>query len=295
NMRRSLVEFGSIDMVWRGLPYADFVELKNQDSNGDGLPDFKPWNGPADFKSYLMFNHDAAPWDREAVRRAAALALDRSALASETFVDRRTPLFSPVPDAVPGHVPSLPQRDLTLARTLLQTAGYNEAVPLEIELWYVSDGRYSNIEEAYATAIKTQLEETGIFKVNLASAPFEQFRTQINECNYPAYLLGWPSPGRPVDYLDVLPWTQFFIASNSFCTNYESEIMDDLMKQIREETDLTARLALYDQLQQKWAADLPTLDILQEQTRAISLPNINNLRIDALGMLHYEVLTKGGG
>ncbi|MCP4356522.1 MAG: transporter substrate-binding domain-containing protein, partial [Chloroflexi bacterium] len=46
NMRRSLVEFGSIDMVWRGLPYADFVELKNQDSNGDGLPDFKPWNGP---------------------------------------------------------------------------------------------------------------------------------------------------------------------------------------------------------------------------------------------------------
>lgn len=295
SMRRSLEEFGSIDLAWRGLLYQDYLDLQTLDVNEDGLVDYKPWSGPADFKSYMMFNQEAAPWDSPLVRQAVALALDRSALADETFAGSRSPLFSPVPDAVPGHVPTLPGRDLALAQALLQSAGYSEAVPLEIELWYVSDGRYSNNEQAYAEALKAQLEETGVFQVTLASAPFEQFRLQVSECNYPAYLLGWPSPGRPVDYLDVMAWTEFFVTSNSFCANYESPTMDELIKSILEETDEAARFALYEQLQLKWAEDLPTLSILQEPTRAISLQNVNNVRIDALGLLHYESLTKGGG
>ena len=48
-------------------------------------------------------------------------------------------------------------------------------------------------------------------------------------------------------------------------------------------------------MQTLWAKELPTLDLLQEQRFAISLPNIDNVRIDALGLLHYEFLTKGGG
>ncbi len=295
SLRRSLEEFGSVDIAWRGLPYNDFVELQSVDASQDGQPDFKLWTGPADFKSYLMFNHEAPPWDSALVRQAAALSIDRDALATTTFAGSRTPLYSPIPDAVPGHLSVLPQRNLVQARALLGQAGYSEAVPLDIELWYVSDGRYSPIEETYATTLKTQLEETGVFKVTLAGAPFEQFRAQVNECAYPAYLLGWPSPGRPVDYLDVMAWSEFFITSNSFCTNYESQVMDDLVKSVLEETDNNARLLLYAQMQQKWAADLPTLDVLQQPTYAISMPNINNVRIDALGLMHYEVLTKGGG
>lgn len=295
SMRRSLSEFGSIDMAWRGLPFADFVELQSQDANGDGQPDYTPWVGPADFKSYIMFDQNVEPWTNPQVRRAVGLALDRDALAAETFNGSRIPLLSPVPDAVPGHVPTLPTRDLTQAQSLLQTAGYNAATPLEMELWYVSDGRYSSIEEAYAVAIKTQLEETGVFSVTLNSAPFEQFRAQVGNCGYPAYLLGWPAPGRPVDYLDVMAWTEFFVTSNSFCANYDSPIMTALVESILKENDLTARLALYAQMQEKWAADLPTLDILQQPTHAISLPEVSNVAIDALGLLHYEVLTKEGG
>ncbi|NJN55189.1 MAG: hypothetical protein HC804_10765, partial [Anaerolineae bacterium] len=255
---------------------------------------YQPWSGPADFKSYLLFNQTAEPWDKPKVRQAVALALDRERLAAETFGGSRTPLLSPVPDAVPGYTAVLPTRDLNRARALLLETGYSETTPLAIELWYVSDGRYSAVEEAYATALKTQLEETGVFQVTLNSAPFEQFRAQLGECSYPASLLGWPSPGRPVDYLDVMAWTEFFVTSNSFCLNYESAEMEALLTAIRAETDLVARQALYAQLQQLWAEDLPTLDILQQPTFAISLPNVNNVRIDALGLLHYEILTKGG-
>lgn len=295
SLRRSLVEFGSIDLVWRGLPYTDFLELQQADSDGNIGTDFKAWVGPADFKSYLMFNHTAVPWNSSLVRQAVALSVDREFLASDTFGGSRLPLYSPVPDGVAGHLPVLPQRNLIQARTFLAQAGYSEAVRLPIELWYVSDGRYSPIEEAYATAIKTQLEETGVFDVSLLSAPFEQFRAQIAECAYPAYLIGWPSPGRPVDYLDVMAWTEFFVTSNSFCNNYDSPVMEELVTAVLAETDPAARQQLYQQFQQKWAADLPTLELLQQYSYAISLNNINNVAIDALGLMHYEVLTKGGG
>ncbi|HUM71571.1 MAG TPA: ABC transporter substrate-binding protein, partial [Chloroflexota bacterium] len=169
-LRRSLAEFGSIDLVWRGLSYSDFTELQSVDANGDGQLDFQPWTGPADFKSYLLFNHEAAPWDNAKVRQAAALSLDRERLATETFGGSRNPLLSPAPDAVPGATAVFPSRDLNRARALLLEVGYSETTPLVIELWYVSDGRYSRIEEAYATALKTQLEETGVFQVTLRSA-----------------------------------------------------------------------------------------------------------------------------
>ena len=71
--------------------------------------------------------------------------------------------------------------------------------------------------------------------------------------------------------------------------------MTNLLEAANEELDPAARLEQYGQIQEVWASELPTLDLTQEIRYAISLPNVNNVRVDALGMLHYEVLTKGGG
>ena len=94
-MRRSLVEFRSVDLAWTGLPYQDFVDLSTVDSDGNGA-DYTAWVGPATFKSYITFEQTTAPWDSERVRQAAALAVDREALAA-VFAGARLPLLSPVP------------------------------------------------------------------------------------------------------------------------------------------------------------------------------------------------------
>ncbi|HIP72022.1 MAG TPA: transporter substrate-binding domain-containing protein [Anaerolineae bacterium] len=295
SMRRTLENFGSIDLAWTGLPYGDYTALQTVDSDGDGVSDFQPWTGPADFKSYVIFNQDSKPWDRKLIRQAANLALDREALAQEVFGGLRTPLLSPVPDAVPGYVPVFPPRDLEQAKSLLRLEGYTEAVPLPVELWFVNDGRYSANEEAYANAIKAQLEETGVFQVELFSAPFEQFRAQVAECNYPMYLLGWPTPGRPVNYMDASAWTDFFVTTNSFCPNYDSRQMAKLIQDSREELDPAARLEILNQMQTLWAEDLPTMDLLQQPRFAISQTGVTDVRIDALGLLHYEFLAKEVG
>jgi peptide/nickel transport system substrate-binding protein len=295
-LRSSLEKFQSIDLVWTGFPYDQLLDLSLVDANGDGLLDYRVWDGSAVFKSYLIFNQTEAPWDKTKVRLAAAYAIDRAALAA-LFGGSREPLLSPVPDDVPGYTAVYPARNLPQARSLLLEEGYNQANPATIELWYVNDGRYSHIEDVYANAIKAQLEETGVFQVALLSAGFEEFRAQIGACGYPMYLLGWPTPGQPTQYLDVTSWTNYFVenTNSGFCSNFDDKTMTDLIAAAQEEINEANRLAIYAQIQQRWVQEFPTLDLLQEKQFAISRPTIENVHVDALGILHYELLTKGGG
>ncbi len=293
SMRRSLVEFRSVDLAWTGLPFTDYAELIGLDEDGDGEPDYTGWQGSNTFKSYIIFEQSAEPWDSERVRQAAALAIDHDALAA-LFGGARLPLRSPVPDTIPGHTPTFPERDLEAARALLRAEGYTETERLPITLWYVNDGRYSAVEDAYAATIKSQLEDTGIFQVEVAGAGWDEFRLQISQCGYPMYLLGWPSPGQPTSYLDATSWTDFFVTNTNrvFCSNYASEAMTELVAEARAEVEEGPRLELYGRIQTLWAEELPTLPLTQEPRRAVSLTTIGGVRVDALGMMHYEWLTK---
>ncbi len=293
-MQRSLTEFESVDLAWTGLPYTDFVALSALDRDEDGEADLRPWTGPSTFKSYLMFEQSTEPWDKEKVRQAVSYALDHAALA-DLFGGERLALRSPVPNDIPGAIETLPERDLDRARTLLLEEGYSATSPIEMTLWFVNDGRYSAVEEQYAAAIKAQLEETGVFFVTTSGVTWDQFRLDIAQCNYPTFLLGWPSPGSAVDYLDASSWTDFFVFSTTrvFCSNYESEEMVALVDAARAELDETARLALLAEIQTLWAEELPTLDLTQQPRRAISLPEVDGVRVDSLGIMHYELLTKG--
>ncbi len=293
SLQNSLLNFQSIDIAWTGLDSNELNSLEAVDNNGDGTADFTAWQGPAIFKSYLMFDQATPPWDNKKVRQAVALSIDRAALANDTFGGNRTPLLSPVPDGVLGQLPVLPERNLTQAQALLLEVGYSETTPLPITLWFINDGRYSPIEDQYATAVKTQLEETNVFQVTLQSAPWDIYVNQIFSCGYDFYLMGWPSPTAPPNYLHITSWTDFFLSSRSFCSNYESEPMLELAAEAEAEIDQAASIALYQQMQQLWADELPTLDLLQEPRRLIAIPEISGVQIDSMGLLHYELLTKG--
>jgi len=292
-IKKSLVDFQSIDLVWTGLPYADFTQMQTLD-DGSINNEIKPWYGPSAFKSYLIFDHKATPWENKKVRQAVAYALDRDAIVKDVFGDSRLPLLSPIPDEVPGHRPTFPAKDPDQVAALMLEAGYTTENPLEVTIWFVNDGRYSDREEQYLNTIRDQLNATGVFLVEVAGAPWEQFRIQIAQCGYESYLLGWPSPGTPVNYLDPSSWTDFFVQETDsvICSNFENAEMDALVQAAREEIDPLLRAEIYAQIQELWANELPTLDITQEPRRALSLAKVDNVRINALGLLHYELLTK---
>ncbi|MFN2187163.1 MAG: ABC transporter substrate-binding protein, partial [Candidatus Promineifilaceae bacterium] len=287
-MRRSL-ENSAIDIAWTGLTQDAIKDFNNRRG-------FEYWEGPPVFKSYLVFEQSADPWDSARVREALAMSVDREALAEEVFAGARQPLYSPVPDSIPGHIASLPERDLDQAAFILSAAGYSPENKLAMELWYEDGGRYSAIEQQYAEALRAQIEETGLIEVTVSGAPYSVFRTQSATCNYPAYLLGWPSPGQPASYLDAMSWIEYFITNtDSLCSNFESEQMQSLYEAALVENDSDARQQIYREMQELWAQEFPTLDLTQEFYAAISQPNVTGVAIDAMGLLHYGELEKNAG
>ncbi len=276
----------AIDIAWRGLNDSDQTFL-------DNLTSVQRWQGPGIFKSYLVFEHsEGGPWDDVQVRQAAALAIDRWAIAAETFGGDRSPLYSPLPDGVPGQISIEPSRDLERATALLQASGWSSDNPLEIDLFYLNDGRYTDREDDYAQAIAAQLEETGIFKVTLTGEGWATFSTQMSSCNYPTFLLGWPPTDRP-PYLDGMGWIAHFIYNaTTVCSNYESEAMLALLDRLFLTTNSAERLAIYAEIQTLWAEELPTLDIYQETLDAYALNKVENVVIDGLGLMDYAQTSK---
>ena len=285
-MRLSL-ENSAIDLAWTGLQSSDALALRESAA-------FTYWEGPAAFKSYLVFEQSEDPWDNARLREAISFAVDREALAAEVFGNVRRPLYSPVPSGTPGQVATEATRDLSATQSILQAVGYSTGNKLEMTIWFVNDGRYTVLEEAYAEALAAQLEETDLIDVTVEGAPWAVFRPQSLGCEYPAYLLGWPSRGQPVAYLDALAWIEYFITNtDQICSNYESPAMDALLEAARAETGLTARLEIYRQIQELWAQEYPTLDLTEEPRFLVSVAAVQNVTIDAMGLLHYDLLTKG--
>jgi peptide/nickel transport system substrate-binding protein len=285
SMRRSL-ENEAIDVAWTGLSPEDRRALQE-------MGNMRLWEGASAFKSYLVFEQSERPWSNARLRQAIAYSLDREVLVDEVFDGIRRPLFSPVPDNTTGHVASEPGRDLDVATSILRASGYAPSQKLEMTIWYVDDGRYTVLEEAYATALENQLEETGLVEVTLQGAPWSAFRPASLACEYPAYLLGWPSSGQPTAYLDAMSWMEYFITNTDLvCSNYESPAMTMLLEEALKEVDEGRRLELYRQIQELWAEEYPTLDLTQESRFAVSLAKVEDVVVDSMGLLRYDVLNK---
>jgi peptide/nickel transport system substrate-binding protein len=282
----------AIDVAWTGVEEGELdTSLLALQANSD----FITWQGATGFSSSLVMVHDQEPWDNPRVREAVSLAVDRVALADTVFSGTRLPLYQPIPDSSPGHLAEQPPRDLVESRRVLTLLGYSENNPVEINIAYVNDGRYSSVEGAYAAAIKSQLEETGMISVTVEGAPWDVFRNAKSTCAYNSFLQGWPSPGQAVPYIDGMSWLYFFLLrTDSVCSNYESTVMDAQILALEgvRATDADALATEYANIQTLWAEEFPSIPLTQAPRYAVTLPAIQGVVIDAMGILHYDLLEK---
>ncbi|HSH03901.1 MAG TPA: ABC transporter substrate-binding protein [Anaerolineae bacterium] len=279
----------SLDIGWTGLSDGDLQNLRRD-------PNLEYAQGASFFKSYMVFEQSQPPWNDRRARQAVAYAVDREALA-EVFEGSRIPSYSPIPAGTAGQVDSQPTRDLDQARELLAQAGYTRTNPLLMDLWYINDGRYGPYEGAYAEALKEQLEETGAIRVTLEGAGWNTYRVQMSQCEYPAFLLGWPTPGQPPRAPEPTSWINYFIYSTAtLCSNYESPTMLSLAAEALEVVPTAEEewLAAYGEIQRLWAQEYPTLDLVQVPRVAVHVAAVDGVAeaIGATGVMHYGVLQK---
>ncbi|SUD48254.1 Stage 0 sporulation protein KA [Nocardia otitidiscaviarum] len=284
------VQNGAIDVAWRSLTPTDVDSLR-ADSN------VTVHEGPGGELRYFVFNLNTMPGDtpeqKLAIRKAIASSIDREALATNVYKGTYTPAYSSVPQGFPGAVEPFkeiygaqPNKDA--AARFLADAGV--ATPVDLNLQYNSDHYGSSSSEEYA-AIKTQLESTGLFRVNLQSTEWVSYQRERARDAYPIYQLGWfPDFADPDNYL-----TPFFGPNNFLQNHFEDPAITAQLVAESTEPDKTKRLAIIEAVQADLARDhISIVPLLAGKQIAVAGNDIQGLEqtLDPSFRFRFGVLSK---
>ena len=284
NMKLELEQDG-IDVAWRSLSATDIEDLEGND-------ELEVHQGPGGEIRYIVYNFDTMPHGAEsddpdedkalAIRQAMAGAIDRDAIAEQVYKGTYTPLYSYVPEGLPGANEALKEAygdgqggaDVEAAAKVLEDAGVE--TPVDIKLQYSPDHYGPSSGDEYAM-IKDQLEATDLFTVDLQSTEWVQYAKDRTEDVYPAYQLGWfPDYSDADNYL--VPFFYDTDESPSFLANHFRD--EDINTKLAEQgsmTDEDERADAISDIQNDLAEQLPTLPYLQGSQIAVSGSDVTGI------------------
>jgi peptide/nickel transport system substrate-binding protein len=293
------VQEGNIDVAFRSLSATDVEDLRGND-------EVQVVDGPGGEIRYVVFNFDTQPFGAKtpeadpakalAVRQAVANVVDREEIADQVYKGTYTPLYSYVPEGLTGATKSLMDLygdgsgapDVDKAEATLAAAGVTEKVVLNLQ--YSNDHYGPSSGDEYAL-IKDQLEESGLFTVNLQTTEWVQYSKDRTSDVYPEYQLGWfPDYSDADNYL-----TPFFLTENFLKNHYEDQEVNDLILQQAVTADTAERTAMIEEIQDKVAAQLSTVPLLQGAQVAVTGTEVTGTSdtLDASFKFRYAALAKG--
>ena len=292
------IENGDIDVAFRSLTPTDIEDLK-------GAEGVNVNTGAGGELRYIVFNLKTMPGDNEeqklAIRKAMASSIDRQALSTEVYQETFTPAYSMVPQGQEGATEPFKELygaapDKAAAEKFLSDAGVD--TPVNIKLQYNPDHYGSNSDQEY-NAIKRQLEETGLFTVDLQSTEWTTYQEESKADAYPVFQLGWFP-----DFPDADNYLSPFLSegAGNFTNNHyndpkeglEDPTMTKLLNEERTEADKAARMDKLGEVQQRLAEQVPYLPLLAGSQVAVVRDGVEgaNKTLDASFKFRFTSLSK---
>jgi peptide/nickel transport system substrate-binding protein len=293
------VQEGDVDVAYRSLSPTDVADLREDDG-------VTVWDGPGGEIRYIVFNFNTQPYGAEtaeadpakalAVRQAIASVIDRAEVSEQVYNGTYVPLYSYVPEGLTGATESLKGLygdgeggpDVDAATALLEEAGVT--TPVALNLQYSPDHYGASSDDEYA-AYASQLNDSGLFDVNLESTLWDVYSAERREDAYPLYQLGWfPDYSDADNYL-----TPFFSDANFLGNHYQDSAVNTLIQQQLVEGDVAARTQLLEDIQDAVASQLSTLPLLQGAGVAVTGTDISGAEdtLDASFKFRYAALARG--
>jgi peptide/nickel transport system substrate-binding protein len=294
------IQSGQIDVAYRTLTPTDIQSL----SGNSNLQVIKGAGGEL---RYIVFNFKTMPGDndaqKEAIRKAMAYSVDRTALANDVYKGTYQPSYSMVPPGI--KYATTPFKDVygdkpdkAKAQQVLQQAGVKTPVNLNIE--YTTDHYGPTSTQEYG-AIKRQLEATGLFKVTLGSALYTTYSTARVKDTYPIYQLGWFP-----DYVDADDYLSPFLVEGNFVSAHycdkgasdrpcDKDGIGPLLTKEETSGDTSTRAAAFTQIQQKLATgEMPYLPLLSGYQVAVAGKDISGIQetLDPTYQFRFWLLSK---
>jgi len=236
---------------------------------------------------------EAGPLWTPAIKQAFAAAIDREVLVDRVFEGRNIPAYHMVPVGYPyatePFLDAYGTRDLDLAIELLEGEGYTADSPLEFDFWYPPE-HYGTTTADVVQVLVEQLEETGLMKINLKTQNWAEYVDSFVEGTaFPVFILGWFP-----DFSDPDNWLTPFascLQSPDNGVNFCDEKMDDLLLRAASSSDAAERTALYQELGDYYAEQVPTLPLFWEPEFVTYRDGVEGVLIGAPFEFNYNMLS----
>lgn len=230
-------------------------------------------------------------WNKE-LKQAIAAAIDREVIVDRVFEGRNIPAYHMVPEgyqfATEPFLDKYGVRDLELSKQILTDLGYTADAPFTFDLWYPPE-HYGTTTADVMQVIKEQLEETGLMKVNLKSMNWAEYVDGFVAGQLPFFMLGWFA-----DFADPENWLSPFascLQSPDNGVNYCNEEMDALLLAAASSADEDEREALYQQIGELYAEEVPTLPLFWEPEFVTYRDGVEGVLIGAPFEFNYNMLS----
>jgi len=252
--RLELLEAGKLDFV----EITDVLQWSQEVHTPDFRDRFDVATEVENRLNMIAWNEQREPFDRAAVRRAVAHALDRRRVIQEVLVGQARLMSAPFFPNMPGLNPAVAPLPFDLSRSvrLLDDAGLRAkegGERFEIELIARDATRDSQTDEMLAI-FRKDLRAIGV-DLKVVFLDTQSFFDRILLREFDAALLGWlPDIADPDPYA-LLHSSQINAGVNF--AGYANPEVDALLDEARRRTDMDARTGLYEKVHALIQRDAP--------------------------------------
>ena len=277
---------GAVDVAYQSLDPQQIESLV--DSEGE----IQVIEGTGTVVNYLVLNLQQEPLNQPEVRQAIAAGINRALINERVLKGQAEPLYSLLPTAFDSYQPTFEElygeANTEQAKELLIEAGYSTENPAIVEIWHPSG---SITRAIVADTIKAYAEQEldGIVQFVPNSVESASFFGNLSQGIYPAALVDWYP-----DFLDPDNYIQPFLSCSQGSPNvgceegaaqsrgsfYYSDRANQLIEQSRQEQDPTERQAIFTELQELLAQDVPYIPLWQTIDYAFAQNEIEGVVIN---------------
>jgi peptide/nickel transport system substrate-binding protein len=138
-----------------------------------------------------------------------------------------------------------------------------------------------------AAVLQQQLREVGIV-LDIRTFEVATFLSDVTSGAYQVHSLRWAGGNEDPDIFEYVFHSAKFAPHGGNRTHYANARVDALIDQARGELDLSKRKALYAEIQQILALDLPYIDLWYQDNVLVHTKRVRNLTLNPAG--NYDFL-----
>ncbi len=270
----------SADVVINALT-ADTVVTLERDR------DLSIMESPGTIYAYLAMNLRDPILKDVRVRRAIAYAINVQPIIHYLLRDQAQPAYSVLPPqhwAYDGNVEKYPH-DPARARQILDDAGYRPANGIRFHITMKTSTEEST--RLLAAVLQQQLREVGI-ALDIRSFEFATFFSDITKGAYQFHSLRWIGGNLDPDIFEHIFGSSSFAPKRANRTFYSNPRVDKLIQEGRSTIDQQKRKAIYDEIQQILAEDLPYINLWYLDNVLVHTNRVRGIEISPAG--NYDFL-----